>query len=312
MNDTPGWASPGSAPPDGPEPGASGTTEPADGSGAAQPADQPGPGPQWSKEQPPAAQWSAPTGAPARTRRHRLHHRARAGAAASPAAPAVLGIRRLRRPRRLRPSRRLGSRLGRPAARGQARCHPASPARRGRDPRWRRLHHAHLLAHGPGRLAQRRRRHADHRRSRPGLRLQRPLQHQRPRRPQRQRLRSDPRHERGLPQHRRRLPGRPHRHRRRHRPAHLGHQPRRARQAGHRRGGLARRPPPGAQAVRPDLPADPHGRRPDRRPHRARHHRGARRLGGRGHRARSPSSAASPAVSSPCGWRSASPWPRPR
>ncbi|MGW3309059.1 DUF7544 domain-containing protein [Streptomyces sp. NPDC001073] len=64
MNDTPGWASPGSAPPDGPEPGASGTTEPADGSGPAQPADQPGPGPQWSKEQPPAAQWSAPTGAP--------------------------------------------------------------------------------------------------------------------------------------------------------------------------------------------------------------------------------------------------------
>ncbi|MEW1641345.1 MULTISPECIES: hypothetical protein [unclassified Streptomyces] len=64
MNDTPGWASPGSAPPDGPEPGASGTAEPADGSGPAQPADQPGPGPQWSKEQPPAAQWSAPTGAP--------------------------------------------------------------------------------------------------------------------------------------------------------------------------------------------------------------------------------------------------------
>jgi len=61
MNDTPGWASPGSAPPDGPEPGAS-----AEGSG---PADEPGtdpsgPGPQWSKEQPPPAQWSAPTGAP--------------------------------------------------------------------------------------------------------------------------------------------------------------------------------------------------------------------------------------------------------
>jgi len=69
MNDTPGWASPGSAPPDGPEPGASGPTEPTDGSGPAQPADQPGTdpsgtGPQWSKEQPPPAQWSAPTGAP--------------------------------------------------------------------------------------------------------------------------------------------------------------------------------------------------------------------------------------------------------
>lgn len=69
MNDTPGWASPGSAPPDGPEPGASGPAEPADGPGPAQPADQQGTdpsgsGPQWSKEQPPAAQWSAPTGAP--------------------------------------------------------------------------------------------------------------------------------------------------------------------------------------------------------------------------------------------------------
>jgi hypothetical protein len=69
MNDTPGWASPGSAPPDGPEPGASDRAEPTDGSGPGQPADQPGTnpsgaGPQWSKEQPPPAQWSAPTGAP--------------------------------------------------------------------------------------------------------------------------------------------------------------------------------------------------------------------------------------------------------
>ncbi|MFI6561407.1 hypothetical protein [Streptomyces sp. NPDC050534] len=67
MKDTPGWASPGSAPSDGQE---SGTSGPADRPG---PADQPGPepqdgadaqghGPQWSKEQPPAGQWSAPTG----------------------------------------------------------------------------------------------------------------------------------------------------------------------------------------------------------------------------------------------------------
>ncbi|MEV7287934.1 hypothetical protein AB0O01_25765 [Streptomyces sp. NPDC093252] len=84
MNDTPGWASPGSAPSDGPsdsasdgrEPGASGATGPAglsqtgpsDRPGPGQPADQPGadpqsPGPQWSKEQPPPAQWSAPAGA---------------------------------------------------------------------------------------------------------------------------------------------------------------------------------------------------------------------------------------------------------
>ncbi|MGW0119519.1 glycerophosphoryl diester phosphodiesterase membrane domain-containing protein [Streptomyces sp. NPDC003327] len=45
MNDTPGWTSPGSAPSDGP-----------DGSG------QPGPAAQWSREQPPAGQWSPPTG----------------------------------------------------------------------------------------------------------------------------------------------------------------------------------------------------------------------------------------------------------
>ncbi|MFJ4688290.1 hypothetical protein [Streptomyces sp. NPDC088789] len=89
MNDTPGWASPGSAPSDGPSPGTSGPTEPADRpvpppagepssdrqqSPARTPepndrpgADQGGTGPQdahpkWSKEQPPPAQWSAPTG----------------------------------------------------------------------------------------------------------------------------------------------------------------------------------------------------------------------------------------------------------
>ncbi|MEU3901250.1 glycerophosphoryl diester phosphodiesterase membrane domain-containing protein [Streptomyces sp. NPDC045251] len=65
MNDTPGWASPGSAPSDGREPGASGPAEPAD--RPAQPADQPGteptgPGTKWSKEQPPPGQWSAPSG----------------------------------------------------------------------------------------------------------------------------------------------------------------------------------------------------------------------------------------------------------
>ena len=80
MNDTPGWASPGSAPSDGQQPGASGpaepaepadrpgTTSPAEHPGAEQPGgDQPGPDPQgpgsqWSKEQPPPGQWSAPTG----------------------------------------------------------------------------------------------------------------------------------------------------------------------------------------------------------------------------------------------------------
>ncbi|MFF0585161.1 glycerophosphoryl diester phosphodiesterase membrane domain-containing protein [Streptomyces sp. NPDC003781] len=71
MNDTPGWASPGSAPSDGHEPGASGPAEPADRPAGpeqpAPPADRPGaeptsPGTKWSKEQPPPAQWSAPTG----------------------------------------------------------------------------------------------------------------------------------------------------------------------------------------------------------------------------------------------------------
>lgn len=70
MKDTPGWASPGSAPSDGQEPGASGPAEPTDRPSTTEPADQPdqsgtdpqGPGVKWSKEQPAAAQWSAPTG----------------------------------------------------------------------------------------------------------------------------------------------------------------------------------------------------------------------------------------------------------
>ncbi|MFI9825815.1 glycerophosphoryl diester phosphodiesterase membrane domain-containing protein [Streptomyces sp. NPDC052013] len=81
MNDTPGWASPGSAPSEGQEPGTSGPAEPADRQNPEQPADRPqqpgqpeqpgqpgqapqGPGVKWSKEQPPPSQWSAPTGAP--------------------------------------------------------------------------------------------------------------------------------------------------------------------------------------------------------------------------------------------------------
>ncbi|OIJ86354.1 hypothetical protein BIV25_41320 [Streptomyces sp. MUSC 14] len=70
MTDTPGWASPGSAPSsEGREPGASGPAEPADRPSDAEPApqpgtDAPGPGAKWSKEQPPPGQWSAPTGAP--------------------------------------------------------------------------------------------------------------------------------------------------------------------------------------------------------------------------------------------------------
>ncbi|MEV3861509.1 glycerophosphoryl diester phosphodiesterase membrane domain-containing protein [Streptomyces sp. NPDC050095] len=64
MNDTPGWASPGSAPSDGPEGnGQDGDAQDA-GQQDAAPQDA-GQGPQWSKEQPPPAQWSAPSGPPA-------------------------------------------------------------------------------------------------------------------------------------------------------------------------------------------------------------------------------------------------------
>jgi hypothetical protein len=52
VNDTPGWASPGSAPSDGQDGGVHRPAEPVDGSGPAS---------KWSKEQPPPGQWSAPT-----------------------------------------------------------------------------------------------------------------------------------------------------------------------------------------------------------------------------------------------------------
>ncbi|MFD7547231.1 hypothetical protein [Streptomyces sp. NPDC059816] len=55
MNDTPGWASPGSASSDGDDRGAGRPGVPADG-----PTDAAGPASKWSKEQPPAGDWSAP------------------------------------------------------------------------------------------------------------------------------------------------------------------------------------------------------------------------------------------------------------
>lgn len=70
MTDTPGWASPGSAPSsEGREPGASDPADPADRPGETEASPQPGtdpqgPGAKWSKEQPPPGRWSAPTGAP--------------------------------------------------------------------------------------------------------------------------------------------------------------------------------------------------------------------------------------------------------
>ncbi|MFE9765808.1 hypothetical protein ACFYPC_14980 [Streptomyces sp. NPDC005808] len=64
MNDTPGWASPGSAPSDGQEPDTSGSARPTE-QPTEQPADQgstdqPNAPSQWSKEQPLPGQWSAP------------------------------------------------------------------------------------------------------------------------------------------------------------------------------------------------------------------------------------------------------------
>ncbi|MEU6368559.1 hypothetical protein ABZ876_23150 [Streptomyces sp. NPDC046931] len=59
MNDTPGWASPGSAPSEGTQPDATGVQppqQPSDQGGG----DEPQPPTQWSKEQPPPGQWSAP------------------------------------------------------------------------------------------------------------------------------------------------------------------------------------------------------------------------------------------------------------
>ncbi|MFD0023576.1 hypothetical protein [Streptomyces sp. NPDC058382] len=53
MNDTPGWASPGSAPSDDQEAGIPRPSEPVDGSG---------PAGNWSSTQPPAGQWSPPSG----------------------------------------------------------------------------------------------------------------------------------------------------------------------------------------------------------------------------------------------------------
>ncbi|MFJ8010639.1 DUF7544 domain-containing protein [Streptomyces fagopyri] len=61
MNDSPGWASPGSAPSDGREPDGSGTApQPTDQPPQQAGTNEPEPPSKWSKEQPPPAQWSAP------------------------------------------------------------------------------------------------------------------------------------------------------------------------------------------------------------------------------------------------------------
>lgn len=61
MKDTPGWASPGSAPSDGQEPDSSGAAQPTEQPSDQGGTDQPEPPSKWSKEQPPPGQWSAPS-----------------------------------------------------------------------------------------------------------------------------------------------------------------------------------------------------------------------------------------------------------
>ncbi|MGP4003345.1 DUF7544 domain-containing protein [Streptomyces sp. 8N706] len=61
MNDSPGWASPGSAPSG--EPGRGDSGDRRDEPGQSPPEDRPAPPVNWSKQQPPAGQWAAPTGA---------------------------------------------------------------------------------------------------------------------------------------------------------------------------------------------------------------------------------------------------------
>ncbi|MFD0169339.1 hypothetical protein ACFVJH_35215 [Streptomyces decoyicus] len=83
MNNSPGWASPGSTPSD----------EPARGTQEQPPQeDQPAPGeqsspPNWSKQQPPAGQWSAPTGIPSQSGPHGSSGRDTAGDRARASSP---------------------------------------------------------------------------------------------------------------------------------------------------------------------------------------------------------------------------------
>lgn len=128
MNDSPGWASPGSAPSDGQEPNGSGTARPPERPADQGGTDRPEPPSKWSKAQPPPA--SGPRPAPRAPAPPRHPRPAPAGAAAARPAPAAR-----RDPADTAPGaaqeaqgpRRLGRQLGRSAARRQARCHPLRP-----------------------------------------------------------------------------------------------------------------------------------------------------------------------------------------
>ncbi|MFJ5291576.1 MULTISPECIES: hypothetical protein [unclassified Streptomyces] len=75
MNDSPGWASPGSAPSDGQEPG---VPRPAEPTGQGESA------PKWSTDQPPAAQWTPPSPPPVPPQQTARGPRAQAGGGSGP------------------------------------------------------------------------------------------------------------------------------------------------------------------------------------------------------------------------------------
>ncbi|MFG2829837.1 hypothetical protein ACGFWI_20615 [Streptomyces sp. NPDC048434] len=83
MNNSPGWASPGSSPSD--EPGR-GTQEQPPQEDQSDSGKQSSP-PNWSKEQPPAGQWSAPTGIPSQSGPHGSSGRSTAGDRARASSP---------------------------------------------------------------------------------------------------------------------------------------------------------------------------------------------------------------------------------
>ncbi|MGW2026964.1 DUF7544 domain-containing protein [Streptomyces decoyicus] len=83
MNNSPGWASPGSTPSDEP---ARGTQEQPPQEDRPAPGEQSSP-PNWSKQQPPAGQWSAPTGIPGQSGPHGSSGRDTAGDRARASSP---------------------------------------------------------------------------------------------------------------------------------------------------------------------------------------------------------------------------------
>ncbi|MFB6437286.1 hypothetical protein ACFCVY_10960 [Streptomyces sp. NPDC056411] len=85
MNNSPGWASPGSTPSDEPGRGAQEQPTPTPSPDRTGTAEQPSP-PNWSKDQPPAGQWSAPAGIPGQSgARGHTSERTRASSGPGPA-----------------------------------------------------------------------------------------------------------------------------------------------------------------------------------------------------------------------------------